>query len=241
MSKSIVAFPVLPGMETAALNELPQYCRDHMDEYTESRRNAGITMERVYDMDTPMGKLNILYAESDSDFSGSVMKLATSGKAFDAYFLGKLHEITGVDFTQPPPGPGPELLGEWWDPAVTERRAGLAFCAPLAAGRTDAGRAFAKEVWGVRKEELAESRRATGITGEVVVLNTTPMGDLVCVYLEGNDPAAGNREFAASQTPFDRWFKDECKGIFPPEISFDDPVPPVTQIFEWMEVAVPTA
>lgn len=241
MVKSCIAFPVLPGKEDVAVNELPGYSRDHVEEYADSRRNAGITMERVYDMPTPMGSFNILYAEGASDFATSTMKLAASGKEFDAHFMSKIKEITGIDFTQPPPGPGPELIGEWWDPDVSQRKAGLGFCAPVMAGKTEAGRAFAREAWLTRKEELAESRRALGFTAEVVFLNTTPMGDLICVYLEGDDPVAGNAAFAASQTPFDRWFKDQCKEIFPPEINFDDPLPPIRQIFEWNEAAVPAA
>ena len=239
MATTLVAFPVLPGKEAMAKNELPEYSRAHTDEYAESRKRAGITLERVYDMPTPMGTFNILYGEGANDFATSTQVLMTSDLDFDKYFKAKVQEITGIDFSQPPPGPPPEVIGEWWDPDVKERRAGLAFCAPVMPGKSDAGRAFAAEAWGTRKAELAESRRALQFSGEVVCLNSTPMGDLVCVYLEGVDPVAGNRGFAASQSPFDRWFKDQCKEIFPPEINFDDPLPPIAQIFEWSAKAVP--
>ncbi|MDP9325423.1 MAG: hypothetical protein M3O87_02675 [Candidatus Dormibacteraeota bacterium] len=233
MAKTCVAFPVLPGKEDMAAKELPDYSRAHMDEYAESRGRAGITLERVYGMHTPMGYFNILYSEGAGGFVESILALTTSDLDFDKYSFGKIQEITGIDFTQPPPGPPPELVGEWWDPTVTERRPGLAFCVPVMPGKSEAARAFAREAFVNRVAEHAESRRALGINGEVVFLQPTPMGDLVCAYLEGNDPVAGNRKFAASQSPYDRWFKDQLAEVFPPDISFDEPVPPVEQLFEW--------
>jgi hypothetical protein len=241
MVKTLVAFPVLPGKEAMAAKELPEYSRAHPAEYAESRRNAGITLERVYDQPTPMGTFNVLYGEGANDFATSTRALTTSGSEFDKNFFAKVQEITGMDFTQPPPGPMPEIVGDWIDPDITERRAGLAFCAPLLPDKADALKAFLNEAFVTRVDEMTESRRSYGHNREVAAINYTPMGDIAVVYLEGNDPVAGNRTFAESQTPYDRWFKDSLKEIFAPEIDFDKPVPPVTQIFEWTATAVPTA
>jgi hypothetical protein len=59
------------------------------------------------------------------------------------------------------------------------------------------------------------------------------MGDIAVVYLEGEDPVRANRSFAASQRPHDRWFKDGLKELFPPNVDFDQPVPPNEQVFDW--------
>ena len=83
-----------------------------------------------------------------------------------------------------------------------------------------------------RRDSVCSSRRQLGITRESVMLNHTPMGDVICVYLEGDDPAAGNVRFAASRSDYDTWFKDQCAEIFVPEIDFNQPVPPVTEIFD---------
>jgi hypothetical protein len=108
---------------------------------------------------------------------------------------------------------------------------------PLLPGKIDEGRAFAKTAFTTRAGEFATSRRALRQNGEVVTVTSTPMGDFSGVYLEGDDPAAGNRIFAASQSAFDHWFKDECKKIFPPQIDFDKPVPPVVEFFDSMAMA----
>ena len=83
-----------------------------------------------------------------------------------------------------------------------------------------------------REVDLAASRRAIKQNVEVVTLVQTPMGPIVSVYIEGDDPVNGNAAFAASQGKYDRWFKDECKTIFPPAINFDEPLPPIEEIFD---------
>jgi hypothetical protein len=84
----------------------------------------------------------------------------------------------------------------------------LAFLSPILPGQSDTFRRFAKEIAGPRRKEMDESRRAKGVTRETTWLQPTPMGDILLVYLEADDVAKANREFAASQTLFDRWFKE---------------------------------
>ena len=83
-----------------------------------------------------------------------------------------------------------------------------------------------------RKCSLQASRRGWNQNAEVVTLHSTPLGDVVAVYLEGEDPVESNRKFAASSAPFDRWFKDELKKLFPPEVDFDQPVRGVKGFFD---------
>jgi hypothetical protein len=106
----------------------------------------------------------------------------------------------------------------------------MAFCAPLAPGQEDRGRAWAKEIYG--QQEMTASRRALGQSMEVVTLTETPQGPICGVYIEATDPVEANRAFAASSEPFDTAFKDELRILFPPVIDFSQPVPGVTQMFD---------
>jgi hypothetical protein len=47
--------------------------------------------------------------------------------------VGATRRVHGFDATQPPPGEPPEILADWADDAVTTRKRGLAFCAPVIA------------------------------------------------------------------------------------------------------------
>ncbi len=133
-----------------------------MAEYEESRRRAGITMERVYLQRNPDGgNLLVVYAEAAGGMADVIGTFATSGSDFDQWFLDVNQEIAGIDFRQPPPGGGPEQVASWEDPGAGRGR-GLAFAVPLLPGKAEALRAWAREAFDARRRELTESRRALG-------------------------------------------------------------------------------
>ena len=230
MHKYNFAVPVLPGKD----GHLPSraYAGDDAG-YEESRRRMGVTLERVFIMPTPMGDAVIAYVEADKDFAAGAEALATSDVPADLRFREAIQETHGVDLndqsTAPPP---PELAADWVDPDVKDRRTGLAFLGPLKPGQTDAFRNFIREALHIRTDEQTASRRALGITHETVFINASPMGDMAVIYLEGSDPAEGNRRFAASQSPYDRWFKNEVSKYFMEGVDFTQPVPPIETIWD---------
>ena len=72
---------------------------------------------------------------------------------------------------------------------------------------------------------------------ELITLQSTPQGDIVGIYIEGDDPQKGNAGFAASQEPFDLWFKEELRKIFPPAIDWSKPVEGIEELFDSTKVA----
>ncbi len=230
--RTVLAFPTVPGKSDADVKHMADQFHSRGDEYREARRRAGISFERAYLQRTPMGVFVVAYVESEKPFSETAAGFASSDLAMDKEFVRHVRDVHGVDLTQPPSGPPPEALGEWVDPEVSERRRGLAFVAPVMPGKADIGREFATEAFDTRRDELAGSRRSWGQNAEVVTLMSTPMGDMIAVYLEANDPVEGNRRFAASTESFDTWFKGQCAGIFPPQVDFNEPLPPVEEIFD---------
>ncbi|HEY3058671.1 MAG TPA: DUF6176 family protein [Chloroflexota bacterium] len=224
-------YPVLPGKESV-VREVGSQLKERRSEREESRRRGGVTVERAYLQKNPDGSsLVVAYLEADRSFGEVMGALLSSDLPIDRYFIDKNQEATGVDFRAGPTGPEPELVGQWVAPGATQRAKGFAFAAPLQPGKTEAARTFAQEAYVTRQSEMAESRASKGLIREEVFLNQTPAGDMVVVYLEGNDPVDGNRQFAASNTPFDRWFKDRCREVFPAFINFDQPVPANEEVF----------
>ena len=232
MAKIGFAVPIMPGKEDLATKHSIEEIRRRMPEYEESRHRAGVTMERVFLQDNPDGsKLFVIYVEAagDTDVIGTFVN---SGADFDRWFLDVNQEITGIDFRQPAPGGGPEHLASWEEPGGG-RGTGLAFAMPLLPGKAEGLRAWAHEAFDSRRRELTESRLALGQTREEVFLSSSPAGDVAVAYLEGKDPVEANREFAASGAPYDRWFKDRLKELFPPFIDFDQPVPANETVWDW--------
>ena len=230
MQRSALVFPVLEGKTEADIRLIAERFKADPEGYLESRRRAGTTLERAYWQNTPMGDFVIGYVESDRSALDVLGVWAEQATEVDRFFAATVKEVHGIDIADVPAGPPPQTVGEWVDLEVAERRRGMAFCAPLAPGQEDRGRAWAKEIFG--SEDMTTSRRALNQNVEVVTLTETPQGPVCGVYLEGLDPFEANRTLAASTEPFDVAFKDELRVLFPPFIDFSQPVPGVTEIFD---------
>jgi hypothetical protein len=235
MERTVLPFPVQPGADVELISTR---FREQPQQYAESRKRLGITLERVYLQTTPMGDFVVAYIESERSFGETTAAMLASDLEIDKFFVEKIRDIHGVDLTQPPPGPPPETIGAWSDPAVTERGRGFAFTAPTLPDTREAGRAFIQEAFS--RDDMTRSRRALNQNLEVVTVVATPQGDVVAVYLEGKDPEAGNAKFAASEDPFDAWFRAELGKLIPPFVDFSKPVPGVSEIFDSAAVLAET-
>jgi hypothetical protein len=238
MYRYVQAFPVLPGKSDDDAKAVSAYFNAHPDEYWESRRSLGMRLERAYLQKTPMGSFVVAYWEGDHELGEMLGRMAKISNPADRRFADLAKEIHGVDLTKPMPGPLPETIGDWRDETVTEFGKGMAFMFPVLTGKAEAGKTFAREAYSTRRPEFAVSRRGWGETAEVVTLLQTPMGDAMAAYLEGQDPREANRRFAASQAPFDRWFKDELGKLVPPQIDFNQPLDGTEEIFDSQKVRV---
>lgn len=112
----------------------------------------------------------------------------------------------------------------------------LAFTAPVLPGVThDDLTRFAQEATGTRRDAHSASRQpfgGSGITTEVAWLQATPQGEVIIVYLEGDDPVRWLQQFAASQEPHDVWFKQQCLALF--GVDMNQGFGPVPELFfEW--------
>ena len=114
--------------------------------------------------------------------------------------------------------------------------AALAFTVPVVPGVTheDLNR-FAQEATGARRDAHIASRQpfgGSGITVELGWLQPTPQGEVIIVYLEGDDPVRWLQQFAASQDPHDVWFKQQCLALF--GVDMNQSFVPVPELFfEW--------
>jgi len=69
---------------------------------------------------------------------------------------------------------------------------------------------FMNELQNGRKKQFSESRKKLGVR-ERTFLQSTPMGDVVIVTLEGNDPASAFTKFASGNDEFTKWFMEQAK------------------------------
>lgn len=83
---------------------------------------------------------------------------------------------------------------------------------PIAPGKTDDWRKFIGDLKGARRADYVASRKASGVH-ERAFLQSTPMGDLVIVTLEGDSPGEAFGKFVTSSDPFARWFVERVNDI----------------------------
>jgi hypothetical protein len=235
MSRTLLAFPVLPGRTADDAKRISNEFRARPGEYEASRRRAGITLERAYLQKTPPGDFVVAYIESNTDFTASARLMAESDLAIDAFFARTTREVHGIDMTQMTQAQPPETIAVWLDEHAKSRGKGLAFCAPLI---PDAA-ATAKTILGQEAnwKEFAQSRRAKDQSLEVAGLLVTPQGTMGTFYLEGADPVDAIRHFAQSTRPYDLRYKGLLKKLFLPIGDLSQALAGIEEIFDSTQVA----
>jgi LmbE family N-acetylglucosaminyl deacetylase len=88
----------------------------------------------------------------------------------------------------------------------------MAVAFPIAPGKTADWRKFIGELNGARRGEFVASRKIMGVR-ERTFLQPTPMGDMVLVTLEGDNPAEAFGRFVNSTDPFTVWFLAQAKEL----------------------------
>ena len=96
---------------------------------------------------------------------------------------------------------------------------------PILPGKTEAARAFLQELGGPRKQDLAACQVSVGVAKEMWAIQQTPQGDLLVSYMTGDDLAHAFKEFAASQSEFDRWFKQSLQETTGADLNTPPPGP----------------
>jgi len=108
---------------------------------------------------------------------------------------------------------------------------------PVLAGKEKDVREFSSQLAAARAAEASEFYRRLGVAHESWHLQQTAAGPLVIVVTELSEVEANARAYAASQLPFDRWFKDQVHSLTGVSPDQDPLGPPTAQIFDWHDRA----
>jgi len=110
----------------------------------------------------------------------------------------------------------------------------VAMMFPVRLGKRDALIAFAEALSGERSAEYDAAQ--TSVEWENWFLQPTPMGDFCIMTMAAPDPAAVFAGLAASDGPFDAWFRGQVLEITGVDLSVPPPGLP-QQIFAWKSPA----
>lgn len=104
-----------------------------------------------------------------------------------------------------------------------------AIAAPIVPGKVDAWKAWRDELNGPRKAELEDCNARFGLTRHRAWLQQNPDGShLVIAVVDGPGGDSFMEALAASDHPFDAWFKGKAAEIH--GIDFSGPMPPPPEL-----------
>ena len=174
-------------------------------EHVEACKRHGLTKQRVFLAQTPMGPMVNVYSEGQN-VGFFMARLRASTNAFDKFYLESLNKMTGINLTDLPAGPPPNLAFEWANgkPGKGSTMIGAPVPDPAKFWQ------FCREMT-MRYAEHGESRERSGITLErAFYMHDAKM---VAVYLEGDDPAQAMQKALTSNAPYDKWFIDHASAV----------------------------
>ena len=103
---------------------------------------------------------------------------------------------------------------------------------PVLPGKAEELKAFAQETLN-RTDELNACQKRLNLQHESWYLQHTPMGELLLVIMEGENPLQSLANFGASREPFDVWFKDQVIALCGVDLNQPPPGPMPSLIFDW--------
>ncbi len=114
----------------------------------------------------------------------------------------------------------------------------MAVAFPILPGKTAEWRAWMDELNGARREDFAASRSRAGVH-ERTFLQSTPMGDLVIVTLEGDEPGLAFGKMMGANDEFTRWFTARAGEIHGVDLTVPSTASPSELVVDTEAVAVP--
>jgi hypothetical protein len=116
----------------------------------------------------------------------------------------------------------------------------MAVAFPILPGKTDEWRTWMQELNGVRRDDFVASRRAAGVH-ERTFLQSTPMGDLVIVTLEGDDPGHAFGKMMSADDAFTTWFIERAQAIHGVDLALRPTAAPSELVVDTDRVGVAVA
>jgi len=107
----------------------------------------------------------------------------------------------------------------------------LAMAIPVLQGQEQEWQKFARDLKDTYYEEFQASRRKLGVR-ERAFLQQTPMGEMVIVTLEGEDPEKAFQNFANGNDAFTKWFLETVKKLHGIDLSAPPPGPLPTLVVD---------
>ena len=109
----------------------------------------------------------------------------------------------------------------------------LTFVLPILPEKQEAWRRFYQELSGVRHSEYEASRHRLGVSSERASLCHTARVESAIICIEAEEPELVIAKLAASDLPFDRWFRKKVLYLYGYDLMALQAAPSTELIFAW--------
>jgi hypothetical protein len=107
------AYPVLPGKVDVARAFAAAVAGPRRAEFEELQRKVKTTRETWTFQEMPGGGGLILVWFECDDVEAALAHSMTDESEFGRWFVAQIQEVTGLDMSEPPEGPLPEVVLDW--------------------------------------------------------------------------------------------------------------------------------
>ncbi len=105
------------------------------------------------------------------------------------------------------------------------------YAIPILPGKTDEARLIFSESMGKRRVEMAESCNRNGIAHEFAWIQKSPQeGDVLILHLEAEDIGLAMGRWAASDSPYDTWLKEQLYFVTGIDFTKAEDIPPCPDV-----------
>ena len=109
------------------------------------------------------------------------------------------------------------------------------WAAPILWGKSEAWRRFIQEMMGDRRQDYEDACRRLGIRAARAWITETTKGDVGVIAVIAVRPEQIMARLAASDLPFDRWFRSQLVALQGLDITTPPLMPPSEMVLDWQE------
>ena len=204
-------------------------------DFETSRANAGIDMERVALLDSPIGHVTISYLEGTNSYRDVAKTIRTTPTIFDQDMMTRGKVLHGMSEDDQRELRAPLATAVGYRNVDSPRGPWHAFVAPVAADATERWQRFCDDLAGLRNAEFEAFLVKNGFTAYREGLYRNPRGQLACVYIEGSEDVDALPRAVRAGGAFEEWFAAEFSAIHGADLKQKLMWPLVGKTWDWVK------
>ena len=230
----LMVLPVPVSTPKSAFAAETGWMAHRMGEFEKSRANAGVDLERVSLLSTPIGHITISYLEGTRGYRDVARTIRETPSVFDQDMTTRGEVLHGLSPEQQKQKRAPLDTAVLHREVQSPRQAWHAFAALIAPGRTEQWDAFCATLDGERRAEFDAFAAGAGFSVVCIGRYHGAGGDLTCMYLEGTDDTAALPKAVSRDGGFESWFAAEFAEIHGADLRDGLPSPAVGKPWDWV-------